>query len=172
MTAPFTANAYPNVVPDAFCKEIIRKLDHASELEIPKKTNDWKPIELLLYRTLLTHLLLYKTSVFDLNNTHHELNANLTKPLRLDSFRVQKYASSPIRDFNRKLNYRNVVGFVLFLNSNAEFFVRQHDGVETTYHAKSGTLVLFSEDYRNEYATSFKEDLYVVTGEFFYSDAV
>jgi hypothetical protein len=174
-------NMFENAPEDIICKKYKREFPENFEfkqLEIPKNTQEWVKIEILLYKQLLININKYKDLVFNIKNMENELNRLLTKRIILTSFNIQKYFTNEndilIEDFNKNHSRYNFLTFVYYLNNSdkSEICINNLDK-NVSIKPKKGKLVIFSENlnYKYKYKMPQKEsNLYIITGTFYYMD--
>ena len=170
---------YPNILPDILCEDIIDLFNEQSELRntsmnIPKNSKDWDKIERLIYKNILIKLNEYKISMLNKND---EIVNELSKQLKLTNFTIQKYDTDNIpTKFNRINSRKNVVTFVLFLNTlqGGELIFKKMDNETSQYkeyivYPESGKLVIFPDDINHLFKiNNYKGEYCVISNQISY----
>jgi len=190
---------FNNVIPNILCDEIIKKFENSEnkskkyknktilsnnsfnfeQFEIPKQDNEWKKIEIMIYKQLLIHLNKYKQQIFDINNlgTNNFLNVLFNTNLYLTSYHIQKYSpkenSVYIEDFNKIHSRYNCFTFVYFLNSNDEAEITidtKNNIIPIAIKPRKGNLVIYTENIDNKYTYKLpllRDNLYINTRQLY-----
>lgn len=192
---------YKNFISEDICENIIElfnesenKIDKQTEimdnkksilgniithiLLIPKNNNDWKKIEMYLYKELLIKLNDYKNKIFetlDNNNSFKDiLILRLNEKMYLKDFIIQKNDCSILYNENHiiKNNYYridnryNFLTFILFLNDVDKECKIIFDN-ESIINVEKKKLIIFPDDieYLYNLIPSILNEQYIITGQ-------
>lgn len=163
------------VLIDVLCQDIIELFEGFNKYEmiIPKHSEKWEKIELLLYKELLNYIFKYKNNLIIQNSKQDEIKntiiQNLNKELYIKSFKIRKffnntteilYIKPPPNDPNRY----NILNFIFCLNDNkCEIMIDKN-----TILPKSGYLLLFPNDILYKIKIPISEKQYIIYGELAY----
>jgi hypothetical protein len=161
--------SYPNTLTEMLCDDIVEKYhEYSSEnnYTIPKNSNEWKKIELNIYKQLLLKVNDYKNKILlmDSNKKTFELIQMLNEDLYIKDFVIQ-VINKQTNKYNRENNRNNTITFVYFLKNS---FEEIHFNTLIVKPQK-GLLLLFPDSLHNFYTINQNEPQLVISGQLTYN---